>query len=100
MASLDFFNGTLHAQIAQIFEYDVRMNPDWQMFMRYISHPFIHFIVEDMEDYSSSISSSDDDIDLDDDEYKLADDVFNGFSNLNDEPAQLATRALPGTLEG
>lgn len=64
------------------------------------SHPFIHFIVEDMEDYSSSISSSDDDIDLDDDEYKLADDVFNGFSNLNDEPAQLATRALPGTLDG
>lgn len=53
-----------------------------------------------MEDYSSSISSSDDDIDLDDDEYKLADDVFNGFSNLNDEPAQLATSALPGTLQG
>ena len=53
-----------------------------------------------MEDYSSSISSSDDDIDLDDDEYKLADDVFNGFSNLNDEPAQLATSALPGTLDG
>ena len=50
-----------------------------------------------MEDYSSSNSSSDDDsLDLDD----LADDEFNGFSNLNDEPAQLATSALPGTLDG